>query len=507
MKRIILSAICGAFMMLLAPSCSHDDGDDFATLEEQTAVYEQSSVANEPAATVWHVTLNAKTAPNGLSKALSGNYTSGFKGQFAKDEFVYAYKGDNLVGELTAQSDGETTKFDGIWMTEVSVDDVLELRYLSPGFEYDGQDGTLESACKHFYATATVKVTAVDADAKTVSLEDATFEFCSSMVKFTLTERDVTSFEISDGKNYIKLALAAATREIYVSLPPSEGKTDYTIMASDGTINFSVIKSYNLENNKYYSANVTFFKALKGEFSVDEDGHKVKFGAGNLRYNADASAWSFAPSQFSRIGNTSGNASETEGVRDLFGWGTWLEDGKPMNSSTDVADYSWPAGKNSVIGSDWKTLSQDEWNYLFFLRTTTNEIRYSKGVVHGINGVVLLPDDWAGTYSFANSNTANAAFAEISNDDWATLESEGAVFLPVTGRRSDGIGVNGMDMMGYYWTSTPNGDDQARGLKISESVVELSMAYYQYRYYGYSVRLVRSVSNYSPGEGQGGGED
>ncbi len=505
MKRIILSAICGAFVMLLAPSCSHDDGDDLATLEEQTAVYEQSSIANEPAATVWHVTLNAKTAPNGLSKALSGNYTSGFKGQFAKDEFVYAYKGDHLVGELTALSDGETTKFDGSWAVAVSVDDVLELRYLSSVFSYDGQDGTLESACKHFYATATVKVTAVDADAKTVSLEDATFEFCSSMVKFTLTERDVTSFEISDGKNYIKLALAAATSEIYVSLPPSEGKTDYTIMTSDGTINFSVIKSYNLENNKYYSANVTFFKALKGEFSVDAE-HKVKFGAGNLRYDADASAWSFSPSQFSSIGNTSGNASVTEGVRDLFGWGTWLEDGKPMNSSTVVADYSWPAGKNTVIGSDWKTLSNDEWSYLFFTRTTTKEIRYSKGVVHGIKGVVLLPDDWNGTYSFTNSNTADVAFAEISDDDWATLESEGAVFLPVTGRRYSGIDVDDMDK-GYYWTSTPYDEEQARGLRISESVVGLSMASKQLRYYGYSVRLVRPVSDYAPGEGQGGGED
>lgn len=505
MKRIILSAICGAFMMLLAPSCSHD-GDDFATLEEQTAVYEQSSVANEPAATVWHVTLNAKTAPNGLSKALSGNYTSGFKGQFAKDELAFVYKGDDLVGELTALSDGETTKFDGNWIVAVSVDDVLELRYLSPGFEYDGQDGTLESACKHFYATAKVKVTAVDADAKTVSLEDATFEFCSSMVKFTLTERDVTSFEISDGKNYIKLALAAATSEIYVSLPPSEGKTDYTIMASDGTINFSVIKSYNLENNKYYSANVTFFKALKGEFSVDADGHKVKFGAGNLRYDADASAWSFAPSQFSRIGNTSGNASETEGVRDLFGWGTWLEDGKPMNSSTTNEEYTWPAGKNSVIGSDWKTLSNDEWNYLFFLRTTTNEIRYSKGVVHGINGVVLLPDDWNGTYSFTNSNTANAAFAEISDDDWATLESEGAVFLPSAGRRYKGIKVDGL-LMGYYWSSTSWNEQEARGLINSDAEVGMANGIYQYRYYGYSVRLVRPMSNYSPGEGQGGGED
>ncbi len=85
MKRIILTAICGVLVMLTAPSCSEDDSTTLeAAVEQNTVGTPAADGDTQPAAKVWHVTLNAKTAPNGISKALTGDYTEGFKGKFAE---------------------------------------------------------------------------------------------------------------------------------------------------------------------------------------------------------------------------------------------------------------------------------------------------------------------------------------------------------------------------------------------------------------------------------------
>ena len=47
------------------------------------------------------------------------------------------------------------------------------------------------------------------------------------------------------------------------------------------------------------------------------------------------------------------------------------------------------------------------------------------------------------------------SFEEITNDDWSTLELEGAVFLPAAGSRYENS-VNLVGSYGYYWSSTAN---------------------------------------------------
>ena len=55
-----------------------------------------------------------------------------------------------------------------------------------------------------------------------------------------------------------------------------------------------------------------------------------------------------------------------DGWIDLFGWGTWLNGAdvlKPYETQTDdYTKYKWSG--NSAIGSEWTTLSKDEWIYL-----------------------------------------------------------------------------------------------------------------------------------------------
>ena len=281
MKRIFLTFFCGALVMLTAPSCSKDEGtilqapveqvisDTSSVDEKSNAPIEQvisdtssADVNNAPVAKVWHVTLKAKTASNGISKALKAvnsdnkfGYT--LKGEFSKGEEVCVLKEGEQVGTLTAKHTGEWITFDGSFTVDnLGVNDVLELRSPNVSLSYDGQDGTIESACNHYYAKATVKVTEISGD--NVTVEDAVFEFCSSMVRFSLN-KNVTTFTISDdGTNSVTVNPESATDVIYVSLPPVSSKTEYTISATDGANNYGATKKYNIETNKYYTATVNF---------------------------------------------------------------------------------------------------------------------------------------------------------------------------------------------------------------------------------------------------------
>ena len=95
----------------------------------------------------------------------------------------------------------------------------------------------------------------------------------------------------------------------------------------------------------------------------------------------------------------------------------------------------------------WRTLSHDEWKYLFEHHT------YKYVSVNGKHGIVIAPDGFSGTIADSYSTT-----------DWATAESNGFVFLPNTGFRNDGTSFSETDKSCFYWTSTASdnteeGDD------------------------------------------------
>ena len=87
----------------------------------------------------------------------------------------------------------------------------------------------------------------------------------------------------------------------------------------------------------------------------------------------------------------------------------------------------------------WRTLSHDEWKYLFENHT------YKYVSVNGKSGIVIVPDGFSGT--IADSYDATG---------WATAESNGLVFLPNTGYRT-GSGISETDKSCFYWTSTALG--------------------------------------------------
>ena len=288
-------------------------------------------------------------------------------------------------------------------------------------------------------------------------------------------------------------------------------------------------------------------------FSVSAD-RQITFSPGNLQYNAaqgthqcadgttQQGTWRFAEHQWDiagmgygqtnkdnhcYIGGTVQNGdnrsiSETcDGWIDLFGWGTsgWNSGAaacQPWATSVTNSDYH-PGGsyENNLtgncanadwgvynrIGDDgpgtWRTLTYDEWNYLINTRTNAGS-KYGVASVNGMTGVVILPDaftlpadcgftpgmtnasDWYDWSSVATTNIYTSA-------QWQLMEAAGAVFLPCAGDRNRAL-VFGAGAAGRYWLSTANNSDNAYYVSFSSDGLH---TYANYRYRGFSVRLVK----------------
>ena len=250
--------------------------------------------------------------------------------------------------------------------------------------------------------------------------------------------------------------------------------------------------------------------AVDGVYSVGP-GKKVYFSKGNLQYQASTGKWRFAENQYDCIGNANSNISSSySGWIDLFGWGTSGYNNKyPYMTSTSSTDYG--NGNNDIAGTNydwgvynkisnggntantWRTLTNDEWVYVFNTRSTSSGIRYAKACVNSQNGVILLPDDWnTSYYSLSSTNNTSASFTSntISASQWTTLEQRGAVFLPAAGYRY-GTSVDYVGSIGSYWSASYNGEDRAYYVDFGPS--GLIPEGWGGRYGGRSVRLVRDA--------------
>jgi len=254
--------------------------------------------------------------------------------------------------------------------------------------------------------------------------------------------------------------------------------------------------------------------AINGKFSVSSS-QKVYFSKGNLQYQGSTQKWQFAANQYNYIGNNNSNIAQNySGWIDLFGWGTsgWncgniyyrphcsisssIEYGPPGNYSLtgSYANSDWgqynAISNGGNVSRQWRTLTKDEWNYVFNMRTTTSGIRYAKAKVSNVNGVILLPDDWSTSfYSLSNTNNSNASFSSntITATQWATLEQHDAVFLPAAGYRY-GTSVNYVGSYGRYWSASSYSSGGAYSMDFSNSY--LNASYSNGRDAGQSVRLV-----------------
>ena len=224
-----------------------------------------------------------------------------------------------------------------------------------------------------------------------------------------------------------------------------------------------------------------------GVFSVAKD-RQVSFSQGNLQYIQNQNIWKFADQQYEYIGAGNIKDGKLANKIDLFGWsGDNTTAPFGVSTSTKAADYAgdfvdW--GTNEINGeapNAWRTLSIDEWMYLYHGRKNADKL-FAMGTINGVTGMILLPDDWQlpmgvtcklptengllwdDNYNgggYINTNTKIDYYQDniYSLGQWREMENAGAVFLPAAGFResanwsSESINPPS-DFVGSYATST-----------------------------------------------------
>lgn len=257
---------------------------------------------------------------------------------------------------------------------------------------------------------------------------------------------------------------------------------------------------------------------LTGVFTVKASPlTKVQFSQGNLQYTKSTGVWSFMGDQWTTV-ETNGDVGTdyaSQNVVSLFGWGTAghsFDSGygtvyQPWATNNIATNYGPTDGTSSLtgtyaqgdwgtnMGAGWRTLSKDEWEYLFNGRTSV-ATRYCKATVNSKSGVVLFPDSYThpgGVTAITSANTTNAAYTTNAwtLDDWTKMETAGCVFLPAAGHRVSGTTVQYAGSYGRYWSSTVKSAYNAYFVFFKSN--SLNPALDSDRFYGFSVRLVRAA--------------
>ncbi len=238
----------------------------------------------------------------------------------------------------------------------------------------------------------------------------------------------------------------------------------------------------------YVNLNTASVKTIENAYFSVGDNKYVQFSTGNLQYEVGTNTWSFASKQYEVIGgeaytgsnntNYGMNVPGYTGKLDLFGWSS---DGKfGVNPSNTDAHYGYAAtdfvdwGK-LVDETGWCTLTQPEMRHILN-RTKDGEKLWALATVNGLNGLILLPDNWNTSISLVYGYVPTQfVYTEnqLTISQWEALEAAGAVFLPAAGSRTGGYGntetaggkgsidanghyfhVDNVGDYGYYWLNT-----------------------------------------------------
>ena len=214
----------------------------------------------------------------------------------------------------------------------------------------------------------------------------------------------------------------------------------------------------NYENEKFVMEVNAFSTTVStdGAFSVSTN-NKVSFSPGNLQCIASVtpSYLKFADHQWDCFGESQNfvyydyvNEYQDTLDHDFFIWSK---------------EYYYNITNGN--GSPWRTLSIEDWEYLFNKRSTTSGIRFAKGKVGETNGVILLPDNWIpAAFQLKDINGGSFASNTVDLDTWKNaFEDNGAFFLPAAGNSTAWPPVNryvkDVGVIGVYGSHSYDDDD------------------------------------------------
>ena len=237
--------------------------------------------------------------------------------------------------------------------------------------------------------------------------------------------------------------------------------------------------------------------ATESAFAISDNSY-VCFSPGNLQYHIATGTWRFADYQYDYVAADITDTTYT-GWIDLFGWGTGNNPTNVEDANSKFTDW----GTNAIgtdVANTWRTLTIDEWLYLF------QHTRWTIAKVNGTLGFMLLPDFFEtpvglsvsilgdGNLTDASKNYSESDYSTniYNSDEFVSLESAGAIFLPAAGARYDRI-LSACGQKGIYWTATKGTTKYVArymSFTVTKALVSVNGAG---RKYGYSVRLVRDL--------------
>ena len=251
--------------------------------------------------------------------------------------------------------------------------------------------------------------------------------------------------------------------------------------------------------------------ALSGKFTVNAEGKQVQFSKGNLQFWNYVPVLHFASKQWEEQNEENQFITRPNDIywHDLFGWGTGDEWNKVSTADADYATYNeWgnnPIMNNSVEPGTWRAMSADEWDYILTQRANAASKwslgQIDMGVFSPERGLIILPDEFELPDTLqVKPNVPNFTANNYLPEEWMRLEANGAVFLPMGSYRIGTelygwIAATDISTEGFYWTSTADGDTNAKAIHIDSKGWTSQSAP---RSYGMSVRLVKDA-----GEPQG----
>jgi len=507
--------------VLLTASCSK--GDDAVTNPEKPANTEAAETAVNKGYAL-PVTVNVTRQDNGTRATFDGsklNFSGDDKlfvyGKYATGSKSFAgaldYVSEGTFSGTIYAQDNTYSTYDALFSAASAEENLtatlLPNNYGSTGFLSINNNSTTDiawddrltvSGSKAFVASETAKATGVEQ----LSLEQASnyssgFALApgNAILNFTICGLEAgaqdVELQIRDGFAYTVIGSvtpnASGVATFAMGVPVGANIKDMDDNLTVGSSNFTLPSSTTFAAGKIYNITRNAIPgALIGQFSVSST-KKVYFSKGNLRYVSGT--WSFFDHQYDCYDIYSSDA------RDKFGWST-SSTTYGMSTSSNISDYSgsfvdW--GTVTGIGEGWYTLSHEEWYYLFNDRTDATS-KYGYATVNDVHGIIILPDAFVdpnknkGSNAFVGSTTDGWNANKYTAENWALMEAAGAVFLPAAGYR-DETTVKNVDSYGYYWSSSPDGEDGPYSVSFYSDY--LYADYNDYRFWGQSVRLVRQV--------------
>lgn len=353
----------------------------------------------------------------------------------------------------------------------------------------------------------------------------------NNKVVVNLSDNSFEYSKVNDGA--ISLHAESETERWAILLPQSE-VNDVTSSA-DGFAMTEAFTVPEINENGYLDEGIAVnlvatnpVGSINGKYTINASGDKVYFSKGNLQYTKSTGVWSFMEHQYDIVETLNqwvGNDYAGQDVVSLFCYGTsgynyGATVYQPWSTTNRYADccgsnlydinqadwgYNAIANGGNKENSGWRTLTRNEWSYLFNTRTasTVNNVanaRYAKAQVAGVHGVILFPDSYTHPNAVGLPTGINATGDAGWNgnnytaDDFELMEVNGAVFLPAAGYRLGDPRVYYVGSDLQYWTSYFSGNNngsEAASVNISSSGLNPSGT--AARSFGLSVRLVRNV--------------